>query len=107
MRPVHRRSGVQELTRAERELLAKLGRMPTTEELARATGLTVEAVRSLSALTSRTSLAPAQFLLLNCAARFALELDHVVLGFHANTERLLEVVQLLCSEGASEWGDLA
>ena len=30
----------------------KLGRMPTTEELARATGLTVEAVRSLSALNS-------------------------------------------------------
>jgi RNA polymerase primary sigma factor len=30
----------------------RLGRMPTTEELARATGLTVEAVRSLSALNS-------------------------------------------------------
>jgi RNA polymerase primary sigma factor len=32
--------------------LSRLGRMPTTEELARATGLTVEAVRSLSALNS-------------------------------------------------------
>ena len=41
-----------QLRRADIQLKDRLGRMPTTEELARATGLTVEAVRSLSALNS-------------------------------------------------------
>src|SRR6185436_19441839 len=40
------------LNRTAALLKDRLGRMPTTEELARATGLTMEAVRSLSALNS-------------------------------------------------------
>jgi RNA polymerase primary sigma factor len=50
--PLNRTADLSRLGRTTTLLKDKLGRMPTTEELARATGLTVEAVRSLSALNS-------------------------------------------------------
>ncbi len=50
--PLNRTADLSRLGRTTTLLRDKLGRMPTTEELARATGLTVEAVRSLSALNS-------------------------------------------------------
>ncbi len=50
--PLNRTADLSRLGRTTTLLKEKLGRMPTTEELARATGLTVEAVRSLSALNS-------------------------------------------------------
>ncbi len=50
--PLNRTADLSRLGRTTTLLKERLGRMPTTEELARATGLTVEAVRSLSALNS-------------------------------------------------------
>src|SRR6187397_3479712 len=50
--PLNRNADLSRLGRTTTLLKDRLGRMPTTEELARATGLTVEAVRSLSALNS-------------------------------------------------------
>ncbi|MFI5209021.1 MAG: RNA polymerase sigma factor RpoD/SigA [Gemmatimonadales bacterium] len=50
--PLNRTADLSRLGRTTTLLKDKLGRMPTTEELARATGLTVEAVRSLSALNT-------------------------------------------------------
>jgi RNA polymerase primary sigma factor len=50
--PLNRTADLSRLCRTTTLLKDKLGRMPTTEELARATGLTVEAVRSLSALNT-------------------------------------------------------
>lgn len=50
--PLNRTADLSRLGRTTTLLKDRLGRMPTTEELARATGLTVEAVRSLSALNS-------------------------------------------------------
>ena len=50
--PLNRTADLSRLGRTTTLLKEKLGRMPTTEELARATGLTVEAVRSLSALNT-------------------------------------------------------
>ena len=50
--PLNRTADLSRLGRTTTLLKEKLGRMPTTEELARATGLTPEAVRSLSALNS-------------------------------------------------------
>jgi RNA polymerase primary sigma factor len=50
--PLTRTADLSRLGRTTTLLKERLGRMPTTEELARATGLTVEAVRSLSALNS-------------------------------------------------------
>ena len=50
--PLNRTADRSRLGRTTTLLKEKLGRMPTTEELARATGLTVEAVRSLSALNT-------------------------------------------------------
>ena len=50
--PLNRTADLSRLGRTTTLLKDKLGRMPTTEELARATGLTVEAVRSLSALNA-------------------------------------------------------
>ena len=50
--PLNRTADLNRLSRTVTLLKDKLGRMPTTEELARATGLTMEAVRSLSALNS-------------------------------------------------------
>src|SRR5215212_544289 len=48
--PLNRTADLSRLGRTTTLLKDRLGRMPTTEELARATGLTVEAVRSLGAL---------------------------------------------------------
>lgn len=48
--PLNRTADLTRLARATSLLKDRLGRMPTTEELVRATGLTPEAVRSLSAL---------------------------------------------------------
>lgn len=50
--PLNRTADLSRLGRTTTLLKEKLSRMPTTEELARATGLTVEAVRSLSALNT-------------------------------------------------------
>ncbi len=50
--PLNRTADLSRLGRTTTLLKEKLGRMPTTEELARATGLTLEAVRSLSGLNS-------------------------------------------------------
>ena len=50
--PLNRTADLSRLGRTTTLLKDKLGRMPTTEELARATGLTLEAVRSLSALNA-------------------------------------------------------
>ena len=50
--PLNRTADLNRLSRTVTLLKGRLGRMPTTEELARATGLTMEAVRSLSALNS-------------------------------------------------------
>ncbi len=50
--PLNRTADLSRLGRTTTLLKEKLGRMPTTEELAQATGLTIEAVRSLSALNS-------------------------------------------------------
>ncbi len=50
--PLNRTADLSRLGRTTTLLKERLGRMPTTEELARATGLTPEAVRSLSALNS-------------------------------------------------------
>lgn len=50
--PLNRTADLNRLSRTVTLLKDRLGRMPTTEELARATGLTLEAVRSLSALNS-------------------------------------------------------
>ena len=50
--PLTRTADLSRLGRTTTLLKEKLGRMPTTEELALATGLTIEAVRSLSALNS-------------------------------------------------------
>ena len=50
--PLNRTADLNRLSRTVTLLKDRLGRMPTTEELARATGLTMEAVRSLSALNS-------------------------------------------------------
>jgi RNA polymerase primary sigma factor len=50
--PLNRTADLSRLGRTTTLLKERLGRMPTTEELARATGLTLEAVRSLSALNS-------------------------------------------------------
>ena len=50
--PLNRTADLSRLGRTTTLLKERLGRMPTTEELARATGLTVEAVRSLSALNT-------------------------------------------------------
>jgi RNA polymerase primary sigma factor len=50
--PLNRTADLSRLGRTTTLLKDKLGRMPTTEELARATGLTVEAVRSLGALNT-------------------------------------------------------
>jgi RNA polymerase primary sigma factor len=50
--PLNRTADLSRLGRTTTLLKEKLGRMPTTEELAMATGLTIEAVRSLSALNS-------------------------------------------------------
>ena len=50
--PLNRTADLSRLGRTTTLLKEKLGRMPTTEELAEATGLTFEAVRSLSALNS-------------------------------------------------------
>jgi RNA polymerase primary sigma factor len=50
--PLNRTADLSRLGRTTTLLKERLGRMPTTEELARATGLTVEAARSLSALNS-------------------------------------------------------
>ncbi len=48
--PLNRTADLTRLARATTLLKDRLGRMPTTEELVQATGLTPEAVRSLSAL---------------------------------------------------------
>ena len=50
--PLNRTADLSRLGRTTTLLKERLRRMPTTEELARATGLTLEAVRSLSALNS-------------------------------------------------------
>jgi RNA polymerase primary sigma factor len=50
--PLNRTADLNRLSRTVTLLKDRFGRMPTTEELARATGLTLEAVRSLSALNS-------------------------------------------------------
>jgi len=50
--PLNRTADLSRLGRTTTLLKDRLGRMPTSEELARATGLTVEAVRSLSALNA-------------------------------------------------------
>ncbi len=50
--PLNRTADLSRLGRTTTILKERMGRMPTTEELARATGLTVEAVRSLSALNA-------------------------------------------------------
>ena len=50
--PLNRTADLSRLGRTTTLLKERLGRMPTTEELARATGLTVEAVRSPRALNS-------------------------------------------------------
>ncbi len=50
--PLNRTADLNRLSRTVTLLKDRLGRMPTTEELVRATGLTHEAVRSLSALNS-------------------------------------------------------
>jgi RNA polymerase primary sigma factor len=50
--PLNRTADLNRLSRTVTLLKDRMGRMPTTEELARATGLTLEAVRSLSALNS-------------------------------------------------------
>ena len=50
--PLNRTADLSRLGRTTTLLKERLGRMPTTEELARATGLTVEAVRSLGALNT-------------------------------------------------------
>jgi len=50
--PLNRTADLSRLGRTTTLLKERLSRMPTTEELARATGLTVEAVRSLSALNT-------------------------------------------------------
>ena len=50
--PLNRTADLSRLGRTTTLLKERLGRMPTTDELARATGLTPEAVRSLSALNS-------------------------------------------------------
>lgn len=50
--PLNRTADLSRLGRTTTLLKERFGRMPTTEELARATGLTVEAVRSLSALNA-------------------------------------------------------
>lgn len=50
--PLNRTADLSRLGRTTTLLKDRLGRMPTTEELARATGLTVEAVRSLGALNT-------------------------------------------------------
>ena len=50
--PLNRTADLSRLGRTTTLLKERLGRMPTTEELARATGLTPEAVRSLSALNT-------------------------------------------------------
>jgi RNA polymerase primary sigma factor len=50
--PLNRTADLSRLSRTTTLLKERLGRMPTTEELARATGLTPEAVRSLSALNT-------------------------------------------------------
>ena len=50
--PLNRTADLSRLSRTTTLLKERLGRMPTVEELARATGLTSEAVRSLSALNT-------------------------------------------------------
>jgi RNA polymerase primary sigma factor len=50
--PLNRTADLSRLGKTTTLLKEKLGRMPTTEELARATGLTEEAVRSLSSLNT-------------------------------------------------------
>ena len=50
--PLNRTADLSRLGKTTTLLKERLGRMPTVEELARATGLTVEAVRSLSALNT-------------------------------------------------------
>ena len=50
--PLNRTADLSRLGRTTTLLKDRLGRMPTTEELARATGLTLEAVRSLGALNT-------------------------------------------------------
>ena len=50
--PLNRTADLSRLSRTTTLLKERLGRMPTVEELARATGLTAEAVRSLSALNT-------------------------------------------------------
>jgi RNA polymerase primary sigma factor len=50
--PLNRTADLSRLGRTTTLLKERLSRMPTTEELARATGLTVEAVRSLPALNT-------------------------------------------------------
>ena len=50
--PLNRTADLSRLSRTTTLLKERLGRMPTVEELGRATGLTPEAVRSLSALNT-------------------------------------------------------
>jgi RNA polymerase primary sigma factor len=50
--PLNRTADLSRLSRTTTLLKERLGRMPTVEELGRATGLTAEAVRSLSALNT-------------------------------------------------------
>jgi RNA polymerase primary sigma factor len=50
--PLNRTADLSRLGRTTTLLKDRLGRVPTTEELARATGLTLEAVRSLGALNT-------------------------------------------------------
>jgi RNA polymerase primary sigma factor len=50
--PLNRTADLSRLGKTTTLLKERMGRMPTVEELARATGLTVEAVRSLSALNT-------------------------------------------------------
>ncbi|MGH7525043.1 MAG: sigma-70 family RNA polymerase sigma factor [Gemmatimonadales bacterium] len=50
--PLNRTADLSRLGKTTTLLKEKLGRMPTTDELARATGLTEEAVRSLSSLNT-------------------------------------------------------
>ncbi len=50
--PLNRTADLSRLGKTTTLLKERLGRMPTTEELARATGLTEEAVRSLSSLNT-------------------------------------------------------
>jgi len=50
--PLNRTADLSRLSRTTTLLKERLSRMPTVEELARATGLTAEAVRSLSALNT-------------------------------------------------------